>query len=306
LRYLIEHETRLDFQVPVQEHHCETRLMPREDVHQRVLSHRMEIDPPATLSSYTDAFGNKVTYFGVIFPHRHLITRVRTEVETFLENPFDYIPLSAQDETLWYKAELKRRPELRRYVLHQSLATPLFDSLDLTDLKPPKRDLAEPIQASLLAAMQWIHETLAYRTGSTRVDTPMKEALQARAGVCQDFAHLMISLVRSWNVPARYVMGYMRGSVKGYDDSTDEEATHAWAEVLIPGAGWRGFDPTNRLCTNHLYIPVAVGRDYMDAAPQRGTFKGSAVPEAPKVRVILQEQSLQDAPPAQQQEQVAQ
>ena len=79
-------------------------------------------------------------------------------------------------------------------------------------------------------------------------------------GVCQDFAHLLISLVRSWGLPARYVMGYAEDGV----------SSHAWAEVLIPGAGWRGFDATNRLVANDHYVRVAVGRDYLDAALQRG------------------------------------
>jgi transglutaminase-like putative cysteine protease len=303
---LIEHETRLDFQAPVQEHHCEMRVMPRESVDQRVIAHEMDIDPPAALRTYQDAFGNTVVYFNIITPHRYLITRVRSEVETLLENPFNYQMMSSADETKWYADQIKLQPELQQYILHQSPATPALDSLDWGELKPPKRDLTQSIQSSLLAAVRWVHETLRYQPGSTQTHTPLCDSLKARTGVCADFAHMMITIVRSWHIPARYVMGYMRASVEGYDDSRDEEATHAWAEILIPGAGWRGFDPTNKLITNHLYIPVAVGRDYLDAAPQRGTFKGSAAQETPKVRVILQEQTPQQAPPAEQQKQVAQ
>jgi len=306
LRFLIEHETRLDFQASVQEHHCEMRVIPRESPDQRLLAHSIEIDPPALLHTYKDAFGNSVIYFNIVPAHRHLVTRVQSEVETLLENPFNYVLMSPESEQTWYEDELRRHPELWHYVLHKSPAVPAFDSLPTGGLNPPARDVSQSIQVSILAAVQWVHETLRYRPGSTSVDTPLQTALKKRSGVCQDFAHLLISLVRSWNVPARYVMGYMRASVDGYDDSRDEEATHAWAEVLLPGAGWRGFDPTNRLCANHLYIAVAVGRDYQDAAPQRGTFKGSAVQEAPKVHVILQEQIPRAAPPAIQQKQVAQ
>jgi transglutaminase-like putative cysteine protease len=295
LLFQIDHETRLDFSTPVQEHHCEMRLTPHEGAHQRLLSHALSVDPPADLHAYTDAFGNKVVYFNVMAPHEFLVTRVSSRVETGLENPFDYRLMTAAAEDLWYGDQLRRRPELWQYILHRSPATPALSSLDLAGLKLPRRDRSHAVQSSLLSVLDWIHDTLRYQAGMTGTHTPLHEALGKRAGVCQDFAHLFIALVRSWGLPARYAMGYMRGSVEGYDDATGEEATHAWAEVLVPGAGWRGFDPTNRLCVNDQYLSVAVGRDYLDAAPQRGTFKGSAAQEAPKVRVILQQQQEQTA-----------
>jgi transglutaminase-like putative cysteine protease len=102
------------------------------------------------------------------------------------------------------------------------------------------------------AAVDWIAATLTYQVGVTDVHSPLETALMVRAGVCQDFAHLLIALVRSWGFPARYVMGYLD---PGYIQSPDiKPTTHAWAEVLIPGAGWRGFDATLRLVTNETYV----------------------------------------------------
>ena len=110
-----------------------------------------------------------------------------------------------------------------------------------------------------------------------------------RAGVCQDFAHLLVAIVRGWGVPARYVMGYV-----ALDAATRPEppegATHAWAEVLVPGAGWRGFDAVHQLVANDRYIAVALGRDYKDAAPQRGTFQGEHPGTPPEVHVQLSAQ----------------
>jgi transglutaminase-like putative cysteine protease len=110
---------------------------------------------------------------------------------------------------------------------------------------------------------------------------------EQRAGVCQDFAHLLVALVRSWGFAARYVMGYVEGSTMP-EEAPREQATHAWAEVLIPGAGWRGFDATSGLVANDCYVPVAVGRDSRDAAPVRGTFKGDEASASPQVSVRVQ------------------
>jgi transglutaminase-like putative cysteine protease len=97
--------------------------------------------------------------------------------------------------------------------------------------------------------------------------------LDLRAGVSQDFAHLLIAIIRSWGCPARYVMGYQDPSCVD-EGKTTPQAIHAWAEVLIPGAGWRGLDATNGLLADHTYVRVAVGRDSRDAPPQRGSFHG--------------------------------
>ena len=138
--------------------------------------------------------------------------------------------------------------------------------------------------------MEWVHATLEYRPGATQVHTPLSEVLQSRAGVCQDFAHLLISLIRSWQLPVRYVMGYLDPGFVENDNLKGEQASHAWVEVLIPGAGWRGFDATHKLVANHTYIPVAVGRDYLDAAPQRGSFKGNNSGQSPRIKLQVARQ----------------
>jgi transglutaminase-like putative cysteine protease len=112
-----------------------------------------------------------------------------------------------------------------------------------------------------------------YTPRSTRVDSPIDDALERRQGVCQDFAHIFLSLVRPLGVPARYVSGYLFQEAGGRDRSV-EGATHAWVEVLLPDVGWIGLDPTNNLMTEHRHIRVAIGRDYSDVPPTRGVFKG--------------------------------
>jgi transglutaminase-like putative cysteine protease len=287
VRYVIEHETSLTFPSPVREHQCELRLTPRQDATQRVGALQIEVDPPAELLTYVDSFGNRVHHFSVIAPHQHLVTRMHAEVETLLENPFDYPALPPAQEHTWLMDTLRTQPSLWSFVLYHSLMTP-----DLTHLQHrlelPRYDAQQALMHSLQAAMDWIAATLTYRVGVTDVHSPLETVLDARAGVCQDFAHLLVALVRSWGFPARYVMGYLD---PGYIQSPDiQPTTHAWAEVLIPGAGWRGFDATLQLVADQTYIAVAVGRDAQDAAPQRGSFKGDEGSESPRVNLQIMRQ----------------
>jgi transglutaminase-like putative cysteine protease len=287
VRYVIEHETSLTFPAPVWEHQCELRLTPRQDATQRMDAVRIDTDPPAELFTYVDSFGNRVHHFSLIAPHDCLVTRLHTEVETLLDNPFDYTALSAPQEHVWFADRLRTEPHLWSFVLHRSPMTPDLAHLQ-QGLELPPYDPQQPLLHSVQAAMNWIAATLTYQTGVTDVHTPLETVLAARAGVCQDFAHLLIALVRSWGFPARYVMGYLDPS---YIQSPDiKSTTHAWAEVLIPGAGWRWFDATLQLVTNETYVAVAVGRDDQDAAPQHGSFKGEGGSEPPQVSLQIMRQ----------------
>jgi transglutaminase-like putative cysteine protease len=275
------------FPSPVREHQCELRLTPRQDAMQRVGTVQIDVDPPAELFTYVDSFGNRVHHFSLIAPHDRLVTRVHADVETLLENPFDYPAFAPSEEHTWLMETLRTQPSFWSFVLHRSLMTP-----DLTHLQHglelPRYDAQQPLLHSVQAAMDWIAATLTYQVGVTDVHSPLEAVLAARAGVCQDFAHLLIALVRSWGFPARYVMGYLDPS---YIQSPDiKSTTHAWAEVLIPGAGWRGFDATLQSITNETYVAVAIGRDDQDAAPQRGSFKGEEGGEPPKVNLQIMRQ----------------
>ena len=127
--------------------------------------------------------------------------------------------------------------------------------------------------ATVRRTMSEIYARFEYSPSATRVDSPIDEALEARRGVCQDFAHIMIALVRRLGVPCRYVSGYLFQHADRKVRSTDG-ATHAWVEALLPGLGWVGFDPTNNMIAGDRHIRVAIGRDYADVPPTRGVFKG--------------------------------
>jgi len=137
-----------------------------------------------------------------------------------------------------------------------------------------------------------IYERFDYAPQTTSVDSPIDEALLARKGVCQDFAHIMITLVRGLGIPCRYVSGYLFHEGNGHERSASS-ATHAWVEAFLPELGWVGFDPTNNLVASERHIRTAIGRDYADVPPTRGVFKGIAQSEL-SVGVQV---SPTDAPP---------
>ena len=284
MRYLIEHESVLRFGAPVREHHWELRLAPRAGEAVQLLSCRVTMTPEAELREHLDCFGNRVHRGSLMAPHDQVTVRLVAEVETRLANPFDYLPLAPAEEDFWLEQRLREDPSLHDYLPGRGYALPPLD-----ELKAPSRTAGRPLLESVLEAMAWAKESFAFEPGATAVHAPLAEFVKRRAGVCQDFAHLLVALVRSWGLPARYVAGYVD---PGAGPEPGVETTHAWAEVLVPGAGWRGFDATHGLVVNELYVPVAVGRDSRDAAPVRGTFKGDAHDQSPEVllRVARQEQ----------------
>ena len=121
-----------------------------------------------------------------------------------------------------------------------------------------------------------IHGRFTYRQQVTGVDSPIDDALESGDGVCQDFAHVMIALVRRLGIPGRYVSGYL---FHGSGDTSADGATHAWVEALLPGLGWVGFDPTNNVLAGTRHIRVAIGRDYADVPPTKGVFRGRSANE---------------------------
>lgn len=284
MHYVIDHETVLAFPEPVREHELELRLEPRDDAAQRLVSCSIELEPSATLREHRDAFGNVVHRASLVPPHERVSVRLRAEVETLREDPFDWKPSDPREEASALARALRDGPRLLEFLWPHDEAAPRVGS-GLRDLGAPPRIAEHALAEDLGAAMAWMAASFTYLPGSTDVHAPLAVFLEKRAGVCQDFAHLFVALVRSWGVPARYVTGYVE---PGADDG--EEATHAWAEVYLPGVGWRGLDATHGLWAGDRYVAVAVGRDSRDAAPLRGAFKGPDAGAPPQVRLRVQRQ----------------
>ena len=157
-------------------------------------------------------------------------------------------------------------------------------SAELLTLAPEfdasSRDGQDPLDV-LLRLNKGVYSTFNYVKQSTSVDSPIEDALRSRQGVCQDFAHIMIALVRNLHIPCRYVSGYLHHS-SAHEDRSADGATHAWVEALLPGLGWIGLDPTNDLIAGDRHIRTATGRDYADVPPTLGSERdASARPRQP-------------------------
>jgi transglutaminase-like putative cysteine protease len=288
VRYVIRHQTRLAFGAPVREHHCELRVAPIDDELQHRRSLRLVIEPAAHLHPYVDGFGNLVHAFDVLAPHSELVTLLETEVETAPGDPCEPLPSSHEDA--WIAGALRAHPWLWDFVVHRSEQTPELSRLG--DLEAPVRRAGTTVLEAVDAVMIWARAVLDHAPHGRTSDAPLAAAVAAGAGDCQDFAHLVVTVVRSWGVPARYVSGYVdpgHSTIAGSDDP----ATHAWAEVLVPGSGWRGVDAVNGRLGDDTYVRVAIGRDRSDVAPRRGTYHGSESREAPEVRLAITRQYQQ-------------
>jgi transglutaminase-like putative cysteine protease len=291
--YLIELDSCLRFEQEVREHHCELRLAPQESSAQKVLALHLEVEPAAELFHYIDCYGNLVHHCGVVAPHRALTVRLSAQVETLIENPFGYPAVSPARESEWIAETLRSQPRLWDYVLHRSATTPSLDPAILDKLGVPGFDRSRLLIESVAAVRDWIRETFDYEA---KIEAPptFEQMLSEKVGSSSAFAHLLTAIVRSWGVPARYVTGYcdlVDDEEEEDDADTNECGPRSWAEVLIPGAGWLGFDAVSGLVANDRYIAVAVGRDHADTVARRDAFKGEPAPTPFEVTLRLQRQS---------------
>jgi transglutaminase-like putative cysteine protease len=268
--YSILHKTRFRYSQPVFESQTEVRMCPRTEGPQRLLQHTLVTLPTTRVNRYVDSFGNAVSHFDIPAAHRQLLISAASlvTVDDFPALP-DALPADSWQALPAVTAQHDAWDYLQpsRFVHDSALLRQLAAELDVV-----RR--ADPL--SLLRELnQRLARSFAYAPQTTSVDSGIDEALADRRGVCQDFAHIMLSLLRPLGLPARYVSGYLFHRREDHDRS-EQDATHAWVEVLLPELGWVGCDPTNDLFAGNRHIRTAVGRDYADVPPTRGIFRGNA------------------------------
>ena len=250
MRLKINHTTEYQYADPVQYSLQRLRLTPKSQPGQIVRDWKTTVHGAHLEAGYTDHFGNHV----------------------------DLVSTNAEQVTIRIVAEGEVDTEDRAGVFgpHQGFV-PLWLYLRETPLtKPGKlvRELARSISgdgelARMHALMKAVHDTVEYKPGETASDTTAEQALEQKVGVCQDHAHIMIAAARHLGLPARYVSGYLL-----MEASDDQTASHAWAEVHLPGLGWVGFDAANDVCPDDRYVRLSSGLDYKDAAPISGMVMG--------------------------------
>jgi transglutaminase-like putative cysteine protease len=269
MHYTVTHVTRFQYESPVRESVMEVRLGPRNDTSQEVQGFDLEPNPAAPVFRYTDAFGNDVHHFDIAHPHHELCIRTRMNVRTsaarvvpeHLEpTAWDTLARLRAEGQLWDFFEPSPRVPVSSAVIEFAEACGLVRASD------PLTFFRRIVSA--------VHGALVYAPRSTTVDTPIDTVLNARRGVCQDFAHVALAIARAHGIPCRYVSGYFAPTSQ---QAAEQNLTsHAWIEAWLPGLEWTALDPTHDLLAGECHISVAVGRDYGDAAPTRGVLRGES------------------------------
>jgi transglutaminase-like putative cysteine protease len=303
MRVSISHRTRLDYDTEVVQGVMDTRLGPLSDAHQRWERFALQVRPVGSVRRYGDAFENVAHLITVTRPHQYVEVHATSTVETLLADPFA-VPV--------VPAAPLRAAERFDYLQPSKLVAQVPEVAAMAE--PHRPDQAAGTLEAVRSLMDRVHTQFTYRKDATTVATTVPELLRQRSGVCQDFAHVLIALCRSIGIPTRYVSGYIVAPAalgqsqvqsqsqaqSGGNDwqiqaqsqrqtqtgTTTEEpplgptrgagASHAWIEAYTPTHGWRGFDPTNNVLASEAHVKMAIGRDYADVPPTRGSFRGAA------------------------------
>lgn len=274
-RYRLVHATEFSYDGAVTESYNELRLQPMQDDLQNCLSFRVTTQPASRVGSHQDYFGNWVHRFNVLGEHQRL--RIEADSVVLVQQP---APFPVGGPTLGQLAELGAEFDEHYELLSVTGYVPHPPQLrDLVDTA--ERNCDGTISGFVRAASNLVHDTFRYEQGATHVHSSIRDALATRSGVCQDFAHILLALVRMRGIPARYVSGYIVPESAAEAGANREEviggqASHAWIEFLAPTLGWFAIDPTLGKEVGLRHVRLAHGRDYGDVAPVRGVYKGHA------------------------------
>ena len=293
--YRVVHETRYTYSDTVTSARQLAHLKPRSTPWQTVQLHHVEVDPaPSEQTEGSDYFGNGVMRFAVDTPHDELTVRAESIVEVCSHAPDTG---SGPD---WESAVAEPGvwgPDDALDVVEFQLASPMVPMLpDSFEYARGSFPAGRSLPAAMLDLTRRIHADFVYDPKATTVTTQVREVLAHRRGVCQDFAHLMISCLRSLGLAARYVSGYVLNRVPpGKQRLAGADASHAWVEGYCPGVGWIAFDPTNGKVADIEFITLGWGREFSDVTPLRGVVLGTATQKlevAVNMQPVLQRNSI--------------
>jgi transglutaminase-like putative cysteine protease len=262
-RLEVVHRTVYTYPSVVASSYNEVRMTPESDAHQTVVSTRFATEPVSSVRRYTDYWGTRVAQFDVGEPHRSLMMTSTTIVETEAATPV--LP-----SIEW--SDLADRDLIDRY--SEQLGTTAYTHEDPELIEAAQTFVAahhSPAE-TVLEVSRWINAKMSYVKGVTGVHTNATEAWADKRGVCQDFAHVALVVLRAMGIPARYVSGYLHPTRSAEVGERLAGESHAWVEVWT--GGWWGFDPTNLDDIGHRHVAIGRGRDYADVAPVRGVHSG--------------------------------
>ena len=264
--FKIQHITKYSYDRLIQESMNEIRIFPVESTDQQVLEQDLEITGYPEVQVFLDYWGNKTGTFNLMHPHRELMINSRLLVRTPESADLRINFVSGFDELPAVVTRDLKMIELSR-------PDAINSQSQILDIAGLLRSPDDSVAITVNNCSDYIFEQFKYIPGITNIETTIDEILDQRAGVCQDFAHILLQILRTMDIPSRYVSGYIcphRSGLRG------EGATHAWVEAWIPGSGWTGIDPTNKVWVTNNHVKLAVGRHFSDCSPAKGSFKGMA------------------------------
>jgi len=273
VKYRVTHRTDYIYDAEVGSSYGLAHVVPRELAWQRTRGHVLTIDPvPGDSGRHRDAYGNDAVYFHVTEPHERLVIEAVTEVDV-VPTVHDAAALAAP----WELARPLVHPELpgawaaTEFALASPKVVPVPDA---TAYAAASLTPGRPVREAVGELMARIKADFRYDSTATTVTSTVPDVLAARAGVCQDFAHLVIAGLRGHGVAARYVSGYLATQPPpGKERMVGADASHAWVAVWLPGTEeWLAFDPTNDMWVGDRHVTVAWGRDYGDVPPVKGVI----------------------------------
>jgi transglutaminase-like putative cysteine protease len=271
VKYRVAHTTAYHYEEDVSSSYGQVHLIPWEMPGQTCERSEVNIEPlPVDYQERSDFFGNRFAYFEISSVHRDLSVTTTSWIDIAAPARRDLIGAVEAAGAPWEASRSIEDPEGRQFLLDSPLVTAsaelaAYGRLSFTD--------GRPIIEALDDLAHRVHGDFAFKPGATLVSTTAGEVLVKKAGVCQDFAHLVIGCMRSLGLAARYVSGYLETNPPpGRPRQQGADVSHAWVSVLVPGMGWIDVDPTNRQLVNERYVVTAWGRDYSDVPPLKGVI----------------------------------
>ena len=264
--FRIHHITKYTYNRPVKESMNEIKIFPFNCAEQEILQHDITITDNPDVQTFTDYWGNKTGVFNLLVPHNVMSIESKLILRTTAPQQV-HVNFQSGFEELANEMKF----ELRLIELSMTDTISAQSGIDAIAAKiaPPGTSVATVVQN----CSEYIFKQFKYIKGITNIETTVNQILEHQSGVCQDFAHLMLQVLRTLHIPSRYVSGYICPNKNGM---RGEGATHAWVEAWIPDYGWAGIDPTNNTWVTNNHVKLAVGRHFNDCTPVKGTFKGLA------------------------------
>ncbi len=264
--FKIQHITKYVYDRQVKESINEIKIFPYQCREQEILQHDVLITGAPAVQTFTDYWGNKSGSFNLMPPHNELVIESRLLIRTTSPSQLSIDFHSGFDD-------LEKEVDSHLNMLELSTPNRIEAQGEIEKIIQSINAPDKSVAAIVEGCCEYIYKYFKYKKGITTIETTVDEILQHQSGVCQDFAHLMLQILRTMKIPSRYVSGYICPNKNGM---RGEGATHAWVEAWIPNYGWAGIDPTNNVWVTNRHVKLAVGRNFIDCSPVKGTFKGPA------------------------------